>query len=346
MKIPEPKKLPSGSWHVRLRLSGETIYITESSKRECETVARLVKAEYRARAGKRRKTTGIDMTLGAALDRYIASRSDVLSPSTIKGYQICRDNRFKGYMDTAIKDIDDWQVVINDEVKTGVSAKTIRNSWLLVRSVLRETTSLNLPKITLPQVIKKEPLFLEPEQIHLFAEAIQGETWELEALLALHGLRCSEIQALPISGIDTKQKVIKVRGAAVRNSEGVMVPKKENKNQASRRDVPIVIPRLTELVKKRKDKDSLVVSCHENTLRTYINRTCNRLKISEVGIHGLRHSFASLCYDLGIPEQVTMQLGGWADHNTMRKIYIHLSKRLVSRSQDALTDFFNKKAPS
>jgi len=344
MKIPEPQKLPSGSWHVRLRLGGETIYITESSKRECETAARLIKAEYRA--GKRLKATGVDLTLGAAIDQYIASRSDVLSPSTIKGYRICRNNRFKSYMDTAIKDIGDWQTVVNEEVKTGVSAKTIRNSWLFVCSVLRDVTSVAPQKVTLPQVVKQEPRFLEPEQVLLFIEAIKDKSWELEALLALHGLRCSEIWGLPISGIDTKQNIIKVRGAVVRDFDGNMVPRKENKNQTSRRDIPIMIPRLSEIVKERKDKNSMVPDCCQTTLRKQINRTCVEMGVGEVGIHGLRHSFASLCYDLGVPEQVTMQLGGWADHNTMRKIYIHLSKRLVSRSQNALIDFFNKKAPS
>ena len=51
MKVPEPRKLPSGSWFIQLRLNGESIPVTAETKKECLDQARLIKAEYLA--GKR-----------------------------------------------------------------------------------------------------------------------------------------------------------------------------------------------------------------------------------------------------------------------------------------------------
>ena len=61
-----------------------------------------------------------------------------------------------------------------------------------------------------------------------------------------------------------------------------------------------------------------------------------------VGVHGLRHSFASLAslaYHLQIPEQIAMEIGGWSDIGTMRKIYTHIAQQDMERYETKLQDF-------
>ena len=62
-----------------------------------------------------------------------------------------------------------------------------------------------------------------------------------------------------------------------------------------------------------------------------------------VGTHGLRHSFASLAYYLEVPEKVTMEIGGWADDQTMRRIYTHIAQADVKRYEQAFSGFFANK---
>jgi integrase len=62
--------------------------------------------------------------------------------------------------------------------------------------------------------------------------------------------------------------------------------------------------------------------------------------VTVVTNHGLRHSFASLCYHLGISERQLMQWGGWADYQTMHKIYIRLAASDESKAAEQLTGFF------
>jgi len=334
VKLPKPKQLPSGSWFIQLRLDGQSIPITASSEKACRDEARLIKSQHKA--GKRQKRIGDNLTLEQAIDQYIVARNNILSPSTIRGYEVIKRTRFKGAMNQQLRDISDWQTVVNTEAKI-VSAKTLKNAWLFVASVLREVTQQEPPKVRLPQVVTPLPKFLEPEQILTFIDTIYGTYWEAEALVALHGLRASEIWALPLSGVGQE---IKVRGAAVLDKNNNMIIKTENKNQESRRDVPVLIQRLSDLVAKREDKDGMLARCHQGTLRKHIDRTCRELGFIEVGIHGLRHSFASLCYDLGIPERAAMQYGGWKDRETMHQIYIHLAKRATVKSETTLRKFF------
>ncbi len=61
-----------------------------------------------------------------------------------------------------------------------------------------------------------------------------------------------------------------------------------------------------------------------------------------MGVHGLRHSFASLAYHLNMPEKVAMQIGGWSDRETMSKIYTHLAQMDISKYETQMTDFYKK----
>lgn len=338
MKIPKATQLPSGSWFVRVRAEGKDIGITRPTEKEAVAEAMAVKSkilEASARAPQ-------GMTLRNAIDEYIELRQAALSPSTIRGYIIIRDNRFQSVMDRTINKTTDrmYQQAINEDLKH-YSAKTIRNSWGFVSTVLA-TVADRTVKCALPQVVVKEHPFLEPEQIPLFVDAIKGHEKEIPMLLALHGLRASEILDVTWKDIDLKKKVIHVRGSAVPDKDNNLIHKDTNKNSASRRDVPVLIPQLTDAVSHADKSEKYVAPIKSTALYQAINRVCKKNELPEVGVHGLRHSFASLCYHLGIPEEMTMQLGGWNDSGTMRKIYTHLAQRDIRKHTAALEGFFRK----
>jgi integrase len=281
------------------------------------------------------------MTLRQAIDKYIASRDNLLSPATIRGYIAIRNTRFKSAMDKRLKDIDDWQSICNNECKQngiGVSPKTLINSWRFICAVMRYQ-KVEVPELTLPQLVKKNQPWIEPEDIHKFLNAIEGDTCEFQILLTMHGLRASEVRAVVAdkNKIDLKRNNITVSGAVVLNKEGKYVKKETNKNTSSQRIVPILIPRLVTLA---KDADDIPVY-QSQAVRNHINNACEKIGVAPVGAQGLRRSFASLCYHLKLSERETMELGGWSDANTMRKIYIDLAKRDKHKATRKLSEFFN-----
>ncbi len=338
MKIPAPRKMSSGNWYIQLRLNGQSVSVVAPTEKECRDKATLIKAEHRA--GKNAIVTGVERTLGEILDNYISSKRDVLSPSTIRGYTTIRNNYFASVMDKRFKDVRSWQAVINAEAKLR-SPKTIKNAWRFVCSALKEA-EIVAPKVTLPQLVPTERPWLEPEEIKQFVAALEGQPHEIPALLALHSLRRSEIMALTWDKIDLKRGTIKVSGAAVFDENNKLITKQTNKNASSTRTVPIMIPALKSALEAVNEKKGVVVLCNPNTIWARVNRTCSALELPQVGVHGLRHSFASLAYHLGWSEQQTMDIGGWADTTTMHKIYTHLAAADRLKAQNSMADFYMK----
>ena len=351
MKVPKPRKLKSGTWFIQLRLGGESVPVTAKTERECIKQAEYVKSEYRV--GKREqkepepeteKAPEKLPTLGEAIDRYISKRDKVLSPSTVSGYKAIKRSRFKDYTDTSLSDMDAeaWQIACNKEAGK-CSAKTLRNAWGFISSVILDETGQPAPRVKLPQVVVRDMPFLEPEDIEPFIQAVKGTSVEIPALLGLSSLRRSEILALRWENVDLKHDIIHVRGAAVMDDHFHLVQKEANKNTTSNRPVPIMIPELHDALVAVQDKTCLVVECYPNSIWDRINSICEKNGLPKVGVHGLRRSFVSLGFHLGVPEEIIMQIGGWNDYATMRKHYKRLAQSDIKRHTDALTEFFKNK---
>lgn len=187
MKTPKAKKLPSGSWYVRVRIDGKDISITRSTEKEAVAEAMAIKAGIKEASITRRKS------LKQAIDNYISARQNILSPSTIRGYRAIQRLRFQGMMnrDVFTTTQEQWQRAVNAEAKV-ISAKTLTNSWRFISSVICEETGKKL-NIRLPQVVPAMRPWLTAEQIPQFLEAVKGDPIEIPALLALSSLRRSEL---------------------------------------------------------------------------------------------------------------------------------------------------------
>ena len=331
MKVPEPRKLKSGSYFIQLRLNGISVPVTAFSAKECKRQAQLIKAEHMA--GKRPVSASV--TLSDAIDAYIAKRKNTLSPSTIAGYRRIQKNRFQSYMNRRLADLD-LQAMVDGE---NVGPTTIKNSIRLVQSVLREN-GYQYKKVSLPVRVPKPRPYLEPEQVKILVASVRGSRAELPVLFALHSLRRSEIMALDWKNIDLKNNRFTVSGAVVKNEDNQYVAKEQNKNVSSARTLPIMIPQLADALQAVKDKQGKVVPYSAEQIWSMINTACEEAGLPKVGTHGLRHTFASLAYHLGLSELETMELGGWSDSTTMHRIYTHLAQADRLKAENKLSAFF------
>ena len=343
MKTPSPKRLPSGNWNIYLRLGNEGISITKPTKSECIKAAELIKAEYR----NEKRAKQCNETLDIILTKYIDSRRSVLSPSTINGYETIRKNRFKKYMKKKISDIDDWQAVINAEVKDGLSPKSVRNNWGLVSSAMGYVGQ-PVPQVQLPAVIPATRTYLDNDQVKIFVAAIHGHPCEIPALLALHSLRRSEILGLTWDKIDLQSNTIRVEGSAVIGPDGKLTYKQTNKTRKSRRVIPIMIPALHDALNAipEKDRVGLVYQKSPTLIWEQVNYICRKNGLPEPGVHGLRHSFATIAFssDVGMTEREVMEIGGWESQQVVHGIYEHLSAQNRLKAENKFAAFF--KTPS
>lgn len=346
MKVPAPRKLSSGKWFIQMRLGGESVSVSDNNKKACVTQAQAVKAEYLA--GKRApKQETVELpTLTLAIDAYIESKSNTLSPSTIRGYRAVQKHRFASTMPRRLDEIDssEWQGILNAEAAL-CSPKTLKNAWAFIRTVVLRTTGKVLPnEVSLPAPIPPDTAFLMPDEILKFVNAVKDTHYAVPALLALSSLRISEIQALKWEDIPPKPSFIRVSGAVVRNEKNGYQRKAQNKNETSTRNVPIMIPELSMAIKRDRKESGPILDRDQDSLREAVHNICKRNGITDVTIHGLRHSFASLAYHLQMPEKIAMEIGGWADSGTMHRIYTHIAKSDIERYQTAMTEFYKSKS--
>lgn len=341
VKVPQARRLPSGSWFCRVRVNGRDIGVTRATEKEAIAEAMALKAG----AIKEKKTPAAQKTVGQIVDEYIESRSAIVSPSTLRAYEKIRRCRFQIYMGRKVSNISpaQWQRAINAEAQQ-VSAKTVKNSWGLIHAAIAYSTGEDI-RVALPKVVPPDLPFLDREQISIFCEAIRGTEVEIPALLALESLRRSEILALTWENIDLKgpDGRILVRGAAVVGPNNDLVQKDTNKNQTSRREIPFILPQLREALERvpPDQRTGLVFGRrHESYTHRAVNRICEQHGLPKVGVHGLRRSFATLCHGLGIPERYTMQWGGWSNINTVHAVYVKLDNAAASEFSRRFTAFF------
>lgn len=340
MKYPKAKKLRSGSWNCRVRINGQDISITRPTQKQAVAEAMAIKAGIKSEA-QREPILRRSKTINQAIDDYICVRVNVLSPSTIRGYRAIQRNRFKDIMDYRIYDIsaEKWQRIVNNEAQL-CSPKTLKNAWRFLSAVIYETTGIRV-SVRLPQVPERNSSYLTPEQILVFINALHGKTFEVPALLALSGLRRSEILALRWENIDLENQAIHISGAAVIGEDNHLEYKRTNKNRTSTRTVPIIPPLASALMEYNVlPSDGLVVTTSPNTLYSQVNRLCRSAGLPEVGVHGLRRTFASLAYHVGLSEEVAMRIGGWSNIYTMRTIYTKVSEKDIADQSARLQAFF------
>lgn len=316
--VPPPKVTPSGKYRGRVMVHGSRVWITEDTEAAYYVRAKAVKA------GMLKEAVEPKDTLQELIRRFIDDNEAVLSPSTVPAYRSYARNAFQPYMDMKAAAIP-WQRAVSDEAGR-VAAKTLENEWRLVTAALRYA-KITPPDVNLPRGVKHERAFLDFEQIEVFIGAIRGDPCELAYLLALHSLRLSEILALREI---TDQ--IRVRGAMVRGEAGYVV-KELNKTDLSRRNVPVMIPRVKEL--------PLPVTQRDTTLNRHLARICEGAGLPVITLHGLRHSFASLAYHLRWTEKTTMRLGGWSTPDVVHEIYTHLAQADVDEDVEKMRAFYD-----
>ena len=337
VSVPAPRQLPSGNWTIELRREHKSF--TDPDPEVCKQQATAYRVKWlQDEAAGLHVPKPKKKTLRSAIDNYIASKSNILSPSTIRSYESVKKYRFQQCMGWDINlTSHNWQMAINKELDD-VSPKTVVNAWRLITAALNFANA-PVPSVSLPRVPRAERHWLTYEQIKVFMDAIKGESCELPCLLALNSLRLSELLALQPCDYIPETQTLRIRGSRVLNSQGELVFKELNKTDASSRDVRVVIPRLKELLDAVDPESEWIVNLVEKRLYDQINRICDQIDLPPVGIHGLRHSFASLAYHLGCKEMSVMQTGGWSNSRVVHEIYTHNAD--LDADLQTMTDFYS-----
>jgi integrase len=316
------RKLPSGSWRVLVytHTDADGKQHRESFTAKTKAEAEMMAAQFKNNVDRSRAQ---DITVGEAVSAYIQSNEKVLSPSTIYGYT--KDaKRFEPISHLKIRKLTskDLQLFVSGLVSDGLSPKTVRNTWGLLRSSLTFSGVDKDFMIHLPSVQRKAQNAPSEREIMAVFESSKLKM-KRAIMLGCHSLRRGEIAALKYA--DLNGNVLLVHSDMVKSADGkTWVHKSTPKTSSSYREVFLSDQELELLGTGRPEQ--YIVDLVPSSIGTNFYNACKKNGIT-MRFHDLRGYYASIAVALGVPDIYTSMLGGWKKNSSVLKE--HYQKPIV-----------------
>lgn len=336
MKIPEPKKLPSGSWTVRVMIDGHRISITKNTKKECIAEAVALKT-----GAKKEKRTPESITLAKAYEKHILANETIWSPSTTAGYKRLGKNTFQNLMQHQLRNLtkDSIQREINLMHRSGCSPKYISNAAGFLKSVLKEYAPGLELDLTLPQKRKPDLRMLDDSEIQNIMKAAQGDPIELPILLALWlGMRLSEIRGLKYK--DIRNGRIHVCRAVVDDKNGKPTEKGTKSYSGDRW---LDLPEYIEGLLPGGSPNDYVISLSGQAIYKRFSRMLEKAGVEHCRFHDLRRANAAAMVRLGIDSKYAQQRNGWSTDYMYKQVYAYTMPDRMDEVNFALNTYFGNK---
>ena len=304
------EKRPSGSYRVRKQINNRTITLTFDHKPTQQEVLKALSIEA--------DSVPVKDSFEMCANSYIDSKRNVLSPSTIYGYNSIIKNLPKAFLRKELSQITqiDIQVLINDFAKDH-TPKSVRNIHGFISAVLRQFRPDMVIRTTLPQKIPYEGYIPNEEDITKLLNASVGTRYHIPFQLGIMGLRRSEILALTLDDIDPVEKTLTINKAKVRNENNEWVVK-TTKTTSGIRTIYIPDPLIEEIM-----GTGTIYDGYPNRLYTALCSFQDKLNLPHFRFHALRHFFASYSHMMGMSDADIMASGGWKSDSVMKNLYRH-----------------------
>jgi integrase len=244
------------------------------------------------------------------------AKSNVLSPSTMKGYTAISRNYPEWFADMNIYDVTqlDLQRVVN-EYASDHSPKTVRNFHALMVASINMYRPNIVFKTTLPQKESKEVVVPKQNDVIRLLDAMREHDFYPCMILGCLGLRRSEILALEPS--DFGSETVSITKAKVTNAKSEYVIKKP-KTTASARTI-FVPSEVVNIIKKR----GYVYKGYPNTLIEVMHRYQDKIDMPRCRFHDLRHFYVSYAHSVGMSEADIIASVGHSTSEITKRVYRH-----------------------
>lgn len=310
------KKLPSGSWRVRVFShyevkDGKKVRRYESFTSKLKGKAGKAEAERMAAEWLYvRQERCRDVSIVDAVNSYISAKEGVLSPSSVRAYTSYRKHHLDdiGLMSVSRIDQRKLQAWVSDLSAT-LKPKTVREIVALVSSAYHMQTGRRLD-LTTPNQTPVKQHTPSDDEVKALLDSVSEDLKICILLSAFCSLRRGEICALQRE--DFKDGFVTVNKSMVRDVTGCWIVK-EPKTPGSVRAVPVP----DKLMNMVRDREGKIVPFNPDQLTKKFRKAAKE----RFRFHDLRHYYASTAHYLGVPDAYIMANGGWATDSVMKRVY-------------------------
>ena len=263
------------------------------------------------------------------------------SPKTIKAY--IHYNR-----DFLQKSKKPPQQVTNDDIKDylfhlaeerGVSTSTLNGAINALKfyygTVLEKKFIYEVKR---PRKDKKLPIILNKEEVPKILSALSNIKHKAILMLIYSGgLRVSEVVKLRPEDIDSKRRLVFIKGAKGRKDRYSLVS--EAALETLREYWKKFEPSSKWLFPGNRSNQHL----HSRSVQKIFTNACKKAGITkEVSVHSLRHSFATHLLESGVDLRYIQEIRGHKSSKTT-EIYTHVSTKNLSNIRNPLDNILDKK---
>lgn len=278
-----------------------------------------------------------------------------IKESTLHNYDLKYNKHFRNTIgDTYLATIqqNDIQRLINSLDLSAASKKDIRVilhnifQYAVVNELILKNPCLNVKIRKSDICVEDEPKFLTKEQVDrlfMYAQKKKHKHLNIYKLMLLTGIRIGEATALLWSDVSFEKRYInisKTEAVYKKNGHYTAIYNQSPKTKCSKRRIPLcddAIKVLKEQSRSRYTSDTYIfVSIYDTPVSKNIVATCLRGLVSDmkktlqidfpkVHPHMFRHTFATNCFDRGIPPKVIQQLLGHASLKMTMDLYTHVT---------------------
>ena len=203
----------------------------------------------------------------------------------------------------------------------------------------RDPTRKAIIKGKTPRV--KKIKYLSQFELHTLISDLdlkEEPNWDWFILLvAKTGMRFSEALAITPDDFDFSRQMLSISKTWDYKGEGGFLP---TKNKSSVRKIQIdwqIVVKFSELIKGLPEDQPIFVGeskIYNSTVNDVLTRHCKACGISEISIHGLRHTHASLLLFAGVSIASVARRLGHASMTTTQKTYLHIIQELENKDVD------------
>ena len=241
-----------------------------------------------------------------------------------------------------------YQKLLNDYAKEHERQTTLDFHHQLKGAILdavdeglieRDPTRKAIIKGKMPK--PKKIKYLNQFELHTLISHLnikEAPNWDWFILLvAKTGMRFSEALAVTPADFDFARQTLSVSKTWDYKGEGGFLP---TKNKSSVRKIQIdwqIVVKFSELVKDLPEDEPIFVGkdkVYNSTVNDILTRHCKACGISEISIHGLRHTHASLLLFAGVSIASVARRLGHASMTTTQKTYLYIIQELENKDVD------------
>lgn len=241
-----------------------------------------------------------------------------------------------------------YQQLLNDYAKEHERQTTLDFHHQLKGAILdavdeglipRDPTRKAIIKGKTPRI--KKIKYLNQFELHtLIADLEIKDTpnWDWFILLvAKTGMRFSEALAITPEDFGFARQMLSISKTWDYKGDGGFLP---TKNKSSVRKIQIdwqIVVKFSELTKSLPPDKPIFVGdkkIYNSTVNDVLTRHCKACGISEISIHGLRHTHASLLLFAGVSIASVARRLGHASMTTTQKTYLHIIQELENKDVD------------